>query len=209
MTQLSRLWWPAAATLGSIALLLGHPLLFDYVAVAENGHPARRILHLLFGTASYLSAAWLAGALVGLALERRKKGRRRPPKLLGQLISSIFFLAAIFATITLVFDQSTIAAAATSSVLIAILGFSLRNVVADVFAGIALSIERPYRIGDWVAAENGLSGRIIDVNWRSTRLETRDQVQTIVPNGQIAQQRLTNYSAPRQYYRHQIGRAHV
>src|SRR3546814_8153200 len=85
--------------------------------------------------------------------------------------------------------QSTIAAAATSSVLIAILGFSLRNVVADVFAGIALSIERPYRIGDWVAAENGLSGRIIDVNWRSTRLETRDQVQTIVPNGQIAQQR--------------------
>src|SRR3546814_5215258 len=92
MTQLSRLWWPAAAKLGSIALLLGHPLLFDYVAVAANGHPARRILHLLFGTASYLSAAWLAGALVGLALGRRKKVRRRPTKLLGQLLSAVFFL---------------------------------------------------------------------------------------------------------------------
>jgi small-conductance mechanosensitive channel len=76
--------------------------------------------------------------------------------------------------------------------------------MADVFAGIALGLERAYRIGDWIAIEGGLGGRVIEINWRSTRIETLDRVQAVVPNGRIAQQRVTNHSALRPHYRQQV-----
>ena len=45
---------------------------------------------------------------------------------------------------------------------------------------------------------------MVEINWRSTRIETLDKVQAVVPNGRIAQQRVTNYSAPRPTYRQQV-----
>src|SRR3546814_10955047 len=61
--------------------------------------------------------------------------------------------------------------------------------------------------GDWVEMENTVKGRIVEIGWRTTRLQTRDQTYMILPNSQIARQRLTNYSAPRRHYRAQeIGR---
>jgi len=114
------------------------------------------------------------------------------------------FAAATLATIALVFEGSVLGAAATSGVIVAVLGFSLRGVMADVFAGVALGLERAYRIGDWIAVEGGLGGRVVEINWRSTRVETLDKVQVVVPNGRIAQQRVTNYSAPRPHYRQQV-----
>ncbi|MBX6372781.1 MAG: mechanosensitive ion channel family protein [Acetobacteraceae bacterium] len=102
------------------------------------------------------------------------------------------------------FEGSVLGAAATSGVIVAVLGFSLRGVMTDVFAGIAFGLERTYRIGDWIELESGLAGRVVEINWRATRIETRDKVQVVTPNGRIAQQRVTNYSAPRPQYRQQL-----
>jgi len=68
-------------------------------------------------------------------------------------------------------------------------------------SGIALGLEAPYRIGDWVEIDNTIRGRVVEIGWRTTRLLTRDETYTILPNSQIARQRLTNYSAPRRHYR--------
>ena len=46
--------------------------------------------------------------------------------------------------------------------------------MSDVFAGIALGLEQTYRIGDWVALEVGLGGRVVEITWRATRIETRE-----------------------------------
>src|SRR3546814_12960273 len=92
-------------------------------------------------------------------------------------------------------------ALAGSGIVVAIVGFALRNVIGDVFSGIALGIEAPYRIGDWVEMDSTVKGRIVEIGWRTTRLQTRDQTYMILPNSQIARQRLTNYSAPRRHYR--------
>jgi hypothetical protein len=67
-----------------------------------------------------------------------------------------------------------------------------------------LSIESPYRIGDWIETDTGIAGRVVEINWRATRIETRNQVHIVVPNGRMAVGRLTNYSAPRPYFRTQI-----
>lgn len=197
--------WPALATLVSVALLLGHSHALGLLSESWGVAADLPVLPLLLGSASYFSAAWLAGRLIGLAVEGGRGGQRRPaPRLLQDLVNAALFVAALVATIALVFDGSLLGAAATSGVIVAVIGFSLRNVMADIFSGIALSLERPYRIGDWVETEGGLGGRVVEINWRSTRLETRDQTHVILPNGRIAQQILTNFSAPRRQYRDQI-----
>src|SRR3546814_10792176 len=52
--------------------------------------------------------------------------------------------------------------------------------------------------------DSTVKGRIVEIGWRTTRLQTRDQTYMILPNSQIARQRLTNYSAPRRHYRAQV-----
>lgn len=196
-----RFLWPLAATFLSALILLGYPLVLEVVGPAGFRGDAERVVRLLSGAATYFSAAWLASRLVSTVLVLNGSSGTRAPKLMHELVSVLFFLAASLATIVFVFDGSVLGAAATSGVLIAVLGFSLRNVVADVFAGIALGLERSYRIGDWIEIGNSERGRVVEINWRATRIETRDKIHVVIPNGQIAQQRLTNYSAPQRHYR--------
>ena len=77
----------------------------------------------------------------------------------------------------------------------------IRNVVADTLSGIALGIEAPFRIGDWVRIETLAQGRVQEIGWRTTRLVTGDSTYVILPNSQISRQRITNFSAPRKEYR--------
>jgi small-conductance mechanosensitive channel len=81
------------------------------------------------------------------------------------------------------------------------LGFAIRNILADVLGGIALGLEAPFRIGDWVEIDGEVRGRVIEIGWRTTRIQTRNDIYMILPNSDIARKRMTNYSAPRKHYR--------
>lgn len=195
-----RVMWPGLSTAAFVAAHLLHQPLFELLGL---GLPARAIF-VLTGGAAYFSAAWLGGRLAGLALERTGSRRRRVPKLLPELVSAALFLAAGIATVMLVVGQSLSGALAGSGLVIAVLGFALRNTLADVFSGIAVGVEAPYRIGDWVAIDDLTNGRVIEIGWRTTRLSTRDDTYVILPNSQIARQKLVNYSAPNRTYRTRV-----
>lgn len=198
-----RTGWPLAATVASIFAYVKYPWLLDLLgagATPDVGESAR----LLLGSASYFSSAWLGGRLIGLAVERAGTRQRRTPKLLQELVSVAMFLAATVATIMLVLGQSMSGALASSGLIVAVVGFALRNVIGDVFSGIAVGLEAPYRIGDWVEIEGIAKGRVVEIGWRTTRLHTRNQTYMILPNSQVARQRLINYSAPRRHYRAQV-----
>lgn len=71
-------------------------------------------------------------------------------------------------------------------------------------SGIALGLEGPFRIGDWVDVEGLGRGRVIEIGWRTTRLLTRDFTYVILPNSQVSRQRIVNYSAPNSVFRAQL-----
>ena len=58
----------------------------------------------------------------------------------------------------------------TSGIIIAVIGFALRNLIADVFTGIA----RPLHIGDWIQFNDGPPGKVVEINWWAARLITMD-----------------------------------
>lgn len=200
ITPFRRTLWPLLSCIASITVYLLHQPALS----ALNLDVEADAIRLLSGAASYFSSAWLGGRLIALALERSGSKRRRVPKLLIELTSAALFIAAGIATIMLVLGQSLSGALAGSGIILAIIGFAIRNVLADVLSGVAVGIEAPYRIGDWVAIDDTIRGRVIEIGWRTTRLLTRDDTYMILPNSQIARQKLTNYSAPRRQYRGKV-----
>jgi small-conductance mechanosensitive channel/CRP-like cAMP-binding protein len=160
--------------------------------------------HRLAGIVGWLALAWLGSRLFDLLLERTMLSRRGPvqyPRLLGDLVRALLFGLALLAIFVYVFEGAVLGLVATSSVIIAVIGFALRNIISDVFSGIALSFEHPYRLGDWIEIAPGTVGRVTDIDWRATRLVTRDELTVIVPNGLLAAGRLTNYSYPQPAFR--------
>lgn len=153
---------------------------------------------------AYFATAWLASRVLSIALDQAGRRRRPYPRLLKDLVAAILFLVALAAAVALFTGRGATGALAGSGLVLAMLGFAIRNVVADTLSGVALGIEAPFRIGDWVDIDGLARGKIIEIGWRTTRLLTRDATYMILPNSQIARQRITNYSAPKPQYRAQI-----
>ena len=101
----------------------------------------------------------------------------------------------------LVYDIPVAGFLTTSGIIIAVIGFALRNLISDVFTGIALGLERPLKIGDWIEFDQGEPGRIVEINWRASRLVTADEISVVVPNSQLATAAFRNYSTPQKYWR--------
>ena len=156
-----------------------------------------------------VSLALFAGAhlLYLLALHglvKRPKGKQPVPKVALDLLRAVLFSLATLVSLSLIFRQDLSGFLTGSGLVLAVLGFAVRNVLADVFSGLALGFEAPFRIGDWVRIENLAQGRVQEIGWRTTRLITRDSTYVILPNSQISRQRITNFSAPRQEYRDHV-----
>ncbi|WP_137126250.1 cyclic nucleotide-binding domain-containing protein [Roseomonas sp. HF4] len=150
--------------------------------------PADGTPRLLAGAAFWFLLAWAGVRAAALLLARH-------PKLLSDLVGTALYVAATLVVMQVVFELPATGLIATSSVVIAVLGFALRNIFGDIFSGIALGMESPYAIGDWIEATEGCAGRVTGISWRSTRLVTRDGVTLVVPNSLIAGHRIAVYGS--------------
>ena len=125
------------------------------------------------------------------------------PKLLIDVVSGIIYLLVFLAVVVFVFGYPLTGIWATSGVVGLVLGLALRNVILDVFIGLAVNFDRPYKIGDWVMVhgrrpfpEENVIGCILEINWRTTRLRTTDNNLVMVPNSVMGQKIITNFMVP-------------
>jgi small-conductance mechanosensitive channel len=117
-------------------------------------------------------------------------------KFATDLLAGLVYVGALFAVIGFVFDLPVTGLLATSGVVAIVLGLALQSSLSDLFSGIALNIERPYRIGDWIALEGNLEGQVAEINWRATHVTTITRDNVVVPNSVVAKSRIINYSHP-------------
>jgi hypothetical protein len=76
----------------------------------------------------------------------------------------------------------------TSAVITAVVAFSMQDTLGNVLGGVALQLDNSLRVGDWVRVED-ISGRVSDVRWRYTAIETRSRELVIVPNSWLMKNR--------------------
>lgn len=79
---------------------------------------------------------------------------------------------------------------ATSAIITAVLAFAMQDTLGNVLGGLAIQFDNSVRVGDWIQME-GLAGRVVDIRWRSTAVETRDWQTVVIPNSQLMKNRFT------------------
>ena len=124
------------------------------------------------------------------------QNRSRETKILSDLIGAGIYAATFFAIVDVVFAVPVGGLIATSGIVAVVIGLALQSTLADVFSGIAIDIERPYRAGDLLWIEGGVEGQVREVNWRSTLVVTANGDVAVVPNSVMAKSRLVNHSLP-------------
>ena len=102
------------------------------------------------------------------------------------------------------FGVDVAALVATSAALWIVLRLTLQETLANLFAGLALMLERPFEPGDWIAMGD-LIGQVPEVSWRAVRLKLiRQEDFLIVPNSVVAKSEIVNMSQPLPIHGHAI-----
>jgi len=74
------------------------------------------------------------------------------------------------------------------------IGFAAKDTLANLFSGVFILADAPYKIGDYVVLESGERGKVTQIGIRSTRLLTRDDVEVTIPNSIMGNTRIVNES---------------
>lgn len=197
--RMHRYWdlqtWVMRVIFWPLLLLAVGNLILDYAFTEYTQATTRTYVNI------YESMWWVIGAiLLDMAVRRfvwqtleSRTGRKVPNviKIFSSLIAALLGLACITA---FVFNQTLTSLLATSGLMAMVIGLAVQANIANVFSGIVLNIERPFRVGDKVKI-NSISGKVVDINWRTTRIEASEGQLVCLANSKVSEAEMQNFSA--------------
>jgi CRP-like cAMP-binding protein len=79
-----------------------------------------------------------------------------------------------------------------------VIGLSLQETLGNMFAGLAIQMQQPFDVGDWIQFDSDLKniGRVVEINWRATKVITLDEIEIVVPNAGLAKAPIRNFTKP-------------
>jgi small-conductance mechanosensitive channel/CRP-like cAMP-binding protein len=166
--------------LRGLVLILGLCLLLLPAAVAlrAGGDPAYpQVVAALFLLEALAVIGLAAGFLFAVFLPRL--GLRAPRILRDVLVAAAAVVAFFVVASRSGFNVSGLIA--TSTVLTAVIGLSLQDTLGNLMAGMALQMDQSVRVGQWIKMGD-MSGRVTEMRWRATSVETRNWETLVIPN---------------------------
>ena len=150
---------------------------------------------------------WVIPAiLVNMAVERflwlqlEETTGRTIPNLMRFVTALLIYTLALFGVLAFVFAKPITSLLATSGVVTIIIGLAIQMNLSNIFSGIALNIDRSLRIGDWVKIGDFDEGKVVNINWRVTKIKTRREYILSIPNSTISTSNIHNFSYPDDQY---------
>lgn len=113
------------------------------------------------------------------------------------LFNNIVLVLVLAMSVYLVFytwDIDMTAWLASAGIIGIAVGFAAKDTLANLFAGVFILADAPYKIGDYVVLDSGERGKVTHIGIRSTRILTRDDVEITIPNSIMGNTRVTNQS---------------
>jgi small-conductance mechanosensitive channel/CRP-like cAMP-binding protein len=169
-----------------------------YAAIAVYGVDAPWRYHI--GAAAILLSTALVVALVNRYVWDfyfEKKRQTPIPNFLREVVGGFIFLIVLLLILSYGYHAETQLKGllAGSGLVAIILGFAGQNLFAGIIGGISIQINRPYKVGDWLKVGDTY-GEVREINWRSTRLCTNDQIYLDIPNNEMVSHQIVNLHYP-------------
>ena len=135
----------------------------------------------------------LTTLLVQIATRRRtsKIVQTGMVQLLQNVAQVVLFALAVY-FIFLAWNIDVTAWLASAGIVGLALSFAAKDTLSNLFAGVSIVIDAPYKTGDFIILDSGERGVVTHIGLRSTRLLTRDDVEVTIPNGVIGNGKIIN-----------------
>jgi small-conductance mechanosensitive channel/CRP-like cAMP-binding protein len=117
------------------------------------------------------------------------------PRFVTEIVRLAVLIIALFLVLTYVYGQTVRGLLIAPGLAALITGFALQDLLGNIIAGVSLQIGKPFVKGDWLILDHQ-HAEVVEINWRSTRLRTTDEIVIEIPNRQIANATVTNLSRP-------------
>jgi small-conductance mechanosensitive channel len=188
---------------GPAMMLLLAPIPLGVAALFPDSVNAPR--HAVYGIRFFLLASLAQSAVLVALVSAWERISRPIPRIFLDILRGLAVAAALLA---ILFEAGVKAENlfAGSAVVTAVLGFALKDTLGNVFAGLAIHAENPFEVGDWIQydANPAHIGRVVEINWRATKVITLDEAYVIIPNGQLAQASIRNFTKPEPWSRRSL-----
>ena len=173
-------------------------ILAFYAAIAVYGVHASWRFHV--GAAAILLSTALIVALVNRYvwdLYFEKQRQTAIPHFLREVVGGVIFLIVLLFILSYGYHAETQLKGllAGSGVVAIIVGFAGQNLFAGIIGGISIQINRPYKVGDWLQVGDRFA-EVREINWRSTRLCTNDDIYLDIPNNEMVSHEIVNLHYP-------------
>jgi small-conductance mechanosensitive channel/CRP-like cAMP-binding protein len=150
--------------------------------------------HELFVIGSGMALIRLAGLCLFRAL--LPAVGLQPPRIVEDIVVILAYVGFLLARMHLAgVDLSGIVA--TSAVITAVIAFSMQDTLGNILGGLALQLDSSIELGDWVKVDD-IVGRVVDIRWRYTAIETRNGEIMVVPNSLLMKSKFTVIWSPEQ-----------
>ncbi len=179
------------------------PLMAIYLLATNlGGYESDSTINKVFLTAGVIiGLGGLVGIINGVLFDRDTDNK--VPKLFLDLGRILVIALGIALTLSLVWGldlSQLITALGVSSI---VLGLALQDTLGNLFNGITLINERPFKVGDYIEVD-GHDGRVVEVNWRAVRLLTRERDLIVLPHLKVAQSAIMNHSQPEEHWAQKV-----
>lgn len=178
------------ASVRNSLLLLGACAIAQLVDVVAQGMGGKTAAAIAADAASILVGLVLVrlGAILAFRVLLPAAGAH-PARIVEDVATAFLFAAWGFVWLRLAgVDLASLVT--TSAIITAVIGFSMQQSLGNVLGGVMLQLDRSVRPGDWVRIDD-VNGRIVEITWGHTAIETRNGETVVVPNGWLIQNRFT------------------
>src|SRR5881296_1680548 len=173
-------------------------ILAFYAAIAAYGVHASWRRHV--GAAVILLSTAVVVALINRYVWDfyfEKKRQTPIPHFLREVVGGIIFLIVLLLVLSYGYhaEAQLKGLLAGSGVVAIVVGFAGQNLFSGIIGGIAIQINRPYKLGDWLKVGDTYA-EVREINWRSTRLCTNDEIYLDIPNNEMVSHQIVNLHYP-------------
>lgn len=153
------------------------------------------VYHILISVAIIL-AAWIFVKVLRRVIERQVRNRKIDKGtghsliLIAKYLLWVIVIGLILETVGI---KITLLIAGSAALLVG-LGLGIQQIFNDIVSGFFMLFERNLKVGDVVELEDHMVGRVEDISLRTSKIRTRDNIITIVPNHKFINENVVNWS---------------